>query len=50
MCGICPETQTKQLSTTKTEIAERRYRPATMEEFREQFRGIRHICCRRKPA
>lgn len=48
MCGVCPLTETRHLHNERVKVAPRKYRQATMEEFKEQFVGMRHVCCRKK--
>jgi hypothetical protein len=45
MCKSCPRTETLLLSKAKTQMGPRKYRPATKQEFFEQFKGMEHICC-----
>lgn len=51
MCGTtrCTHTEIHLLEAMRIKVAPRKYRKAEMPEFREQFRGLPHLCCRSNP-
>lgn len=46
-CSVCyrTETLTPAAKELRVRVAERKYRPASTEEFQEKMKTLRHLCC-----